>query len=84
MLDQVDRLAHGDDEQELPEVVAVVQAGEPAGLGAAVEAVEGAQRHVLLVGRPPRRGPEPGAGQPDQPVEVASPQLVGGVAVAAT
>ena len=37
----VDGLAHGEDEQELPEVVAALELGELAAFGAAVEAVEG-------------------------------------------
>ena len=47
---QVDGLAHGEDEQELPEVVAPLELGELAAFGAAVEAVEGGQGDVLLVG----------------------------------
>src|SRR5262249_38846688 len=46
---QVDGLAGGDDEQELPEVVAIPNLGELAAFGAAAEAVEGAERDVLLV-----------------------------------
>ena len=52
-------------------------------LGAAAEAVEGAQRHVLLVGGDAaRQGAEPGAGQGDQAAEVGLPEGPGGVAVA--
>src|SRR5262249_10026039 len=50
--------------------------------GAAAEAVEGAQRYVLLVGRPPRGAVEPGAGQRDQLPEVALPQRLGRAGVA--
>ena len=50
VLGEVDGLAHRQDEEQLPEVVAVLEPGELARLGAAAEAVEGAQRHVLLVG----------------------------------
>src|SRR5262249_58802507 len=65
--------------------VAVVQAGEAALGGGAAEAVEGAQRRVLLVlGRPgPSPGAEPGLRQPDEAGEVALPQRLGGLEVAA-
>ena len=49
MYPQVARLAGGDQDQHLPEVVAVEQSGEAALLGAAAEAVEGAEGHVLLI-----------------------------------
>ena len=56
--DQVDGLAHGQDEEEPPEVVAVLEPGELPPLGAAVEAVEGGEGDVLLVGQA-RRAAEP-------------------------
>src|SRR5262249_62364138 len=49
------------------------------------EAVEGTQRRVFLIlGRPGRSpGAEPGPGQPDETGEVALPQRLGGLEVAA-
>src|SRR5262249_31584822 len=75
VLDQVDRLAGRDQRQQLPEIVAVAQLGELAAAGPAAEAVEGAQRHVLLVRGATGRARELGPGQADQPVEVAVPEL---------
>ena len=82
VLAQVQRLAGGQHQQELPQVVAVVQAGEAALFGRPAEAVEGAQGHVLLVGRLPRRCRELGAGQADEAGEVALPQRLGRCRVA--
>ena len=48
---QVDRLAHGDDDQQLPKVVAVVELRELAAFGPLIEALEGTEGHILLVGR---------------------------------
>src|SRR5271166_1303794 len=75
---QVDRLAHGDDDQQLPKVVAVVELRELAAFGPLIEALEGAESHILLVGRAARGAPEMGAGETDQPLEVALPELLGG------
>src|SRR5208337_81403 len=75
---QVDRLAHGDDDQQLPKVVAVVELSELAAFGPLIEALEGTEGHILLVGRASRGAPELGAGEPDQPLEVALPELLGG------
>jgi hypothetical protein len=74
VLYQVDRLAHGQDEQELPQVVAILEPGEQAALGPVVEAVEGAQHDILLVGHGPGSIPQPDAGQRDQPLEVGVPR----------
>ena len=52
--DEVGRLSLGERNQNPPQVVAVVQAGEPAVRCGGTKAVEGAQRDVLLVLR--RRG----------------------------
>src|SRR5262245_31881439 len=46
------------------------------------EAVEGAEGHVLLIGRALGRGPESLARQADQPVEVSLPEESGGRVVA--
>ena len=69
-------LAFGDDDQEPPEVVAVVQPGEAALSRGAAEAVEGTQRRILLIlGRPgPSVGAQSGLGQPDQAGEVRAPR----------
>src|SRR5271157_2343994 len=75
---QVDRLAHGDDDQQFPKVVAVVEPRELAAFGPLIEALEGAEGHILLVGRAARGTPELGAGEPDQPLEVSLPELLGG------
>src|SRR5262249_43188726 len=74
---QAPGLPGGDDHQQLPEVVAVLQPGELAPLGAAAEAVEGAEGHVLLVGGEARAALELLPGQADQPPEVALPELLG-------
>src|SRR5439155_18383465 len=75
-------LAVSDEQQHLPQVVAVVQLREAALLGGAVEAVEGRQGDVLLVGGAPRQAAEFAAGAPDQEAEVALPEGAGGVPVA--
>ena len=76
--DLIGGLADRDRHQQRPEVVAVDQAGEAAGGGAAAEAVEGAERGVLGIRRAAGPGAEPVPGQVDQPVEVALPELLGG------
>ncbi len=50
--------------------------------GVAAKAVEGTEGHVLLVGGAERRPAQFDAGQTDEPVEVAFPQLFGGGVVA--
>src|SRR5271157_6112972 len=73
---QVDRLAHGDDDQQLLKVVAAVELRELAAFGPLIEALKGAEGDVLLVGRAARGAPEMGAGEPDQPLEVTLLVLV--------
>src|SRR5262249_20880710 len=68
--------------EEAPQVVAVLQPGEAARCGAAAEAVEGAQRHVLLIRGAARVRAQVGAGALDQEAEVALPEGPGGGAVA--
>src|SRR5207237_440616 len=60
VLRQVNRLAGGEEDEELPQVQAVVQLGEAVLPGASAEAVEGAEGHVLLVGggAGPGQGPD--------------------------
>jgi hypothetical protein len=53
---QVGGLARGEDDEQVPEAVAVGQAREAALFGAAAEAVEDAQGDVFLVGGAARRG----------------------------
>jgi hypothetical protein len=79
---QVGRLAQGEGHEDLPQVVAVGQAGEAARPGAPAEGVGGAQGHVLLVGRPARGASEALAGQPDQAAEGALPDPLQGLPVA--
>src|SRR5262249_2985803 len=68
--------------EQSPQVVAVVQPGEPALLAAGGEAGEGAEGRVPLVGGPPRRVLESRARQPDEAVEVTLPKVLGGGLVA--
>src|SRR5262249_42971592 len=79
--DLVDGLAAGDHHQDLPQVVAVAQPREPTLLGAAAEAVKGAQRDVLLVGHAPLDLAQFRARQAHQAAEVPLPQRLGGGAV---
>src|SRR5262249_46593355 len=65
VLRQVRRLAGGEEDEELPQVQAVVQLGKAAVLGPPAEAVEGAESDVLLVGGAAGRGAELLAGQTD-------------------
>jgi hypothetical protein len=76
-------LAGSDDDQQAPEVVAVLQLREAAALRPAAEAVEGAESGVLLVGGAAGPALELLAGQRDQSAEVALPQLLGNGLVAA-
>ena len=76
----INGLPDGDHDQEPPEVVAIGQPRESPRGGAAAEAVEGAQGRILLIlDRPgPPRGAESGAGEMDQAIEVALPEVLGG------
>lgn len=73
-----ERFAEGDEDQQPPEVVAIVELGESPLLGAAADAVEGAQRDVLLVGHAPRGRTEPLACEAGESPGVAGPDQVGG------
>src|SRR5262249_37058251 len=75
----VHRLTPGDDHQQPPQVVAVVESGIAAPGGAPAEVVKGAEGGVLLVGDGPSGPAEPGARQPDEGLEVALPELLGSV-----
>jgi hypothetical protein len=81
-LDQIARFAGGDNDQELPEVAAVMKLGEAALFGGATEAVEGTQGHIFLVGRAPGRALELFACQSDQALEIALPEGLGGGLIA--
>src|SRR5262245_47214097 len=83
MAGQRPRLAEGDGGQEVPQVVAVVQMGEATLRGAATDAIEGAEGHVLFVGGAAVLSPEPGAGQASQAAEIAIPEWGKGVTFAA-
>src|SRR5262249_18091681 len=71
-------LVGGDDHQQPPQAVAVVELGEAALGHGAEEAVEGILDDVLPVGGAGRGGPQLLAGQGDQPAVVALPQRLGG------
>jgi len=61
VLGEVGDLAHGDDEEQFPQVVAVLKPGELPPLGTAGDAVEDAQGDVLLIGGgPPTTTSPPG------------------------
>ena len=72
--DRGGHLARRDRREQPPEVVAVDQLGELAAAGTLAEAVECAQRDVLLVELPPRARRELCPCEPDQPEEIAVPE----------
>src|SRR5262249_23224005 len=80
--DQVRCLASGQQHEELPEVVAVVQAREAADLDTAAETVEGAEGDIFLVGGTPRHGAKTTASQAHQTLKVRLPELLGRFRVA--
>src|SRR5262249_42004409 len=71
-------LAGGDDDQEPPQVVPVVELREAAPGHAAEEAMEGVLDDVLLVRRPAAGGLELRPGQGHEPPVVALPERLGG------
>src|SRR5262249_2342060 len=71
-----------DEDEQSPQVVAVVQLGEPAPGQALAEAVEGAQGDVFFVRRPPGYAAELLAGEAAQGAEVAPREGLGGGMVA--
>src|SRR5271166_23861 len=77
-------LAHRDHDQEPPEIVAILEAVEPARRGAGAKTVEGAQGGVFLV--LDRRGPrdrfELLSRQTHQAGEIALPKPAGGIGLA--
>jgi hypothetical protein len=75
------RLAPGQHHEQPPQAVPVVQIREVALLGAAEEAVKGAQDHVLLVGHAPGSRLEGSPGQAHQAVEVVPPDVACGLAI---
>ena len=77
----VDGLALGDDHEQPPQVIAVIEPGITSAGGPADEAVEGAQGGIFLVGHGPGRTAEPVARQPDQGLEIALPELLGGIGI---
>src|SRR5262249_37388180 len=74
----VEGLAGGDDHQQPPQVVAVVELGEAAAGHPLEEAVEGVLDDVLLVGHAAAGGAELVAGEADQAAVVALPEALGG------
>ena len=60
---QVSRLASGEQEEDLPEIIAVVQAREAVLASGAAEAIEGRERDVLLVIGGTGHALQTGAGQ---------------------
>src|SRR5262249_19584668 len=73
---QVPGLPRREDDQELPETIAVVEPGEPALSGATAEAIKRAERDVFFVGHAALGPLELLARQPHQALEVALPQLL--------
>src|SRR5262249_19151184 len=73
---EVECLAGGDDDQELPEVFAVGELRELAALSSLTEAVEGAQGNVLLVRGAARQPLELIASQTHELLEVALPEFL--------
>src|SRR5262249_24183890 len=71
---EVECLAGGDDDQELPEVFAVGELRELAALSPLTEAVEGAQGNVLLVRGAARQPLELISSQTHELLEVALPE----------
>src|SRR5262245_35385665 len=82
VLHQVDCFARGNDNQETPQVMAVVELRKPAVGGRATKAVQGTECYVLLIGGTAGRTLEPGARQGHQTLEVVLPQGLGGRQVA--
>jgi len=80
---QVDGLARGDDDQQRPQVIAIIQFREAALFCPTAEAVEGAQRRVFLVGGAARQALELLARQVDEAGKVALPESLRRVAVTA-
>src|SRR5262249_40439293 len=76
---QVAGLADGGPDQQVPQVLAVQQARELAALCPQAQALEGAQRHVLLVAGQLWLSTQPQPGEPDQSLEVALQEARDGV-----
>ena len=68
-------LAGREQQQQPPQIVAVLHLRKAARLGAAAEAVQGAEGHVFLVGGQRRPAPQAGAGACHQERKVAFPKL---------
>src|SRR5262249_52163748 len=66
MVHQVDRLTLGDDQQQTPEIVAIMQLREAALCGAAAEAVKGAESDIFRARHAARGAAELLAGQDHQ------------------
>ena len=81
-LDQIDRFARRDRQQQRPQAVAVGELRKAAGLGALAEAVERAQGNVLFVGGATPGAAQLAAGQTHHLAEIALPQGLGGRMIA--
>ncbi len=82
MPDLVGDLALGEDHEDSPEVIPIVQSGESSRFDAAAEAIEGPQRRVLRVADGLRGASEPLAGQIHEFLEITLPQRLGGAVTA--
>jgi hypothetical protein len=78
---QIDRFPNRDDVEDLPEIVAVLEAWETSLLGAEQEALHDAQGDVLLVSPMGAALADPVACQPDEPLEVRLPEPLSALAV---
>src|SRR5262249_46126783 len=72
--DELERLACGDGNEDVPQVVAVGELWKARAGDAVAETVESAESHVLLVGGPARRLAQLLARQPDEAREIRLPQ----------
>src|SRR5437762_3036300 len=73
MCEQVHDLLAGEHEQHLPQVIAVLQPREPPRRRAGLEAVEGTQRNIFLVGSPAGVASKAGPRKTDQSGEIPLP-----------
>ena len=69
----IDRLAGGQHDQNLPQVVSIIEPWEPACLYTAAKAVERVHNDVFLVGHPPRCAAKLLHGQTHQALVIAAP-----------
>ena len=82
VFDEVERLVGRDRHQQPPQVVTIGKLREPAALQSAAESIEGTEGDVFLVRRTSRQFLELLARQPDQPLEIPFPELLGSSMIA--